>query len=202
MKLLDLKQGSAEWLSARLGVVTASEIDALVTPLFATRKGEGVESYLCRKVCEKTLGWQADDAGSYAVEQGQIIETVCIPWYEFTYDVKVQRVGFCVGDDPRIGCSPDGFIGDDEGIEIKSPQPPNHLKYLLRGVVPPDYLAQVHFSMLVTGRKAWTFVSFSRQFEPLVIRIKRDEEIQTKLRNALDPFLVKYDELCSKFKPN
>ncbi len=40
MKIVDCKQGSPEWLAARLGVVTASEVGALVSPLGKVRTGE------------------------------------------------------------------------------------------------------------------------------------------------------------------
>lgn len=198
MKIINCKQGSSEWFAARLGVVTASEIDALITPLWKTRTGEGVETYRYKKLCEKLLGYSPDAAGSFAMNQGSIIETIARPWYAFTYDTEIATPGFCVSDDGRIGCSPDGLIGDDCGLEIKSPQPPQHLRYLTAGEVPKDYLAQVHFSMLVTGRPRWMFVSFSLQLPPLVIEVKRDEEIQKRLREALDSFFPAFDEIYAK----
>lgn len=198
MKTLLCQQGSNEWKAARLGVVTASEVDALVTPLWKIRTGEGVETYLYKKLCEKLLGWSDDFTGTWAMDQGSLIETVAVPWYEFAHDVTVKRVGFCVSDDGKIGCSPDGLIGDDCGLEIKSPQPPRHLKYLTEGRLPPEYAAQVHFSMLVTGLPRWKFVSFSRHFDPLVLTIERDEKIQTILRESLVWFFEKFDPKLAK----
>lgn len=120
--------------------------------------------------------------------------------FSFTQELEVNRVGFCTTDDGRIGCSPDGLIGEDGGIEIKCPQPTTHLRYLDEGKVPDQYLAQVHGSMLVTGRKWWKFLSYSRQFPPLIVHVERDEEIQTKLRAAIDPFIAKLDEGYAKIK--
>jgi hypothetical protein len=201
MKIFDMPQGSTEWLSVRLGVVTSSEIDALVTPLWKARTGEGVETYLFRKLCEKMIGWRPEFAGTFEMNQGNIIETIALPWFNFTYDTNARRVGFCLSDDGRYGCSPDALLGDDNGLEIKSPQPPQHLKYLIRGEVPSEYLAQVHFSMLVTGRPKWTFLSFSRHFPALVVEVKRDERIQEILRGVLASFLARFDaELASLAK--
>lgn len=195
MKVFEnVAQGSTEWLQLRMGVVTASEVDALVTPLWKLRTGDGVETYLYKKLCEKTIGWRPEFAGTFEMTQGNIIETIALPWYNFTYDTNARRVGFCLSDDGRSGCSPDALLGDDNGLEIKSPQPPQHLKYLLRNEVPPEYLAQVHFSMLVTGRPRWTFLSYSRQFPALVVEVQRDERIQAVLREALDRFNAKFDE--------
>lgn len=176
-----------------MGLPTASEFDSLVTPEFKPRTGQTPETYLYTKLVEKLLGF-APDFSAFAVEQGVILEQEAKPYYELTFDTPIQSVGFCTTDDGRIGCSPDGLIGCDGGIEIKCPQPAQHLRYLFDGGVPKDYLAQVHGSMLVTGRPWWMFMSYSRQFGPLVVKVERDERIQSLLRAALDAFLVKFDE--------
>lgn len=198
MKTFSCQQGSTEWSQLRLGCVTASEVDALITPLWKPRTGEGVETYLCKKVCEKMLGWSPDELGGFAIDQGKLIETIAIPWFAFQHDCEPKRVGFCKSDDGRIGCSPDALLGDDNGLEIKSPQPPAHLKYLLKNEVPPEYRAQVHFSMLVTNRPRWTFCSFSRQLPPLVVHVERDEKIQAAIREAVAAFLARFDDTLAR----
>jgi hypothetical protein len=200
MKVIDCKQGSPEWSAARLGVVTASEIDALITPLWKVRTGEGVETYRFQKLCEKLLGYTPDDGSTFAMNQGEILEKIARPWFAFEHNVSIETPGFCVSDDGRIGCSPDGLIGDDCGLEIKAPQPPQHLKYLMAGEVPTQYRPQVHFSMLVTGRPRWIFVSYSRQFPPLVVEVKRNEEIQGYLHEALDKFFQGFEPILAKVK--
>ena len=193
MKIIACEQGSQPWYAARLGVVTASEVDALITPTWAVRKGDGVETYLCRKVAEKLVGYSPDQLNTFGMDQGKILETIAIPWFEFTHSRKVRRVGFVTTDDGRAGCSPDGLLDDGTGLEIKCPQDPNQIRYLLDGRVPEDYLAQVHFSMLVTGAPAWTFVAYNLRLPALVIRVDRDESIQAKLQEALAAFLSRYD---------
>jgi hypothetical protein len=193
MKTLMMEQGSTEWQQARLGVVTASEIDALVSPTWKIRTGEGVETYLHKKLCEKALNWTADFGSTFAMDQGSLVEKIALPWYGFTYDCEPKRVGLCLSDDGRIGCSPDALLGDDDGLEIKVPLPPTHLKYLLKNEVPPEYLPQVHFSMYVTGRPKWTFLSYSRQFPSLVVHVKRDPIIEDTIRNALAAFFERFD---------
>ena len=198
MKIHHCEQGSTEWHSLRCGIPTASEFDALITPLGKPRKSEGRESYLLQKVCDKLMGYSKDSLNSFSMDQGQIVEKIARPWYEFTYDVKVQQVGFCTTDDGRVGCSPDGLIGEDGGIEIKSPEPHTHLKYLLAGVVPPDYVAQVQGSLYVTGRAWWKFVSFSRHFPPLVLTVTPDPAFQAALKTALESFVTDFDAALAK----
>ncbi len=194
MKIIDCVQGSEEWFAVRRGVVTASEADALLTPHFKARTGEGVETFMYRKLAEKTVGWVPEFQGTFATDQGQLAEKIAIPWFNFAHTADARTVGFCLSDDGRTGCSPDALWGDDCGVEAKFPSHPNHLKYLLKNEVPPEYRPQVHFSMFVTGRPRWTFLSYSRAFPALVIHVKRDEEIQDQIQAALTPFFEKFDK--------
>jgi hypothetical protein len=199
MKVFNCPQGSGEWKSLRLGIPTASEFDSIMTPEFKLRTGQTPETYLYKKLCEKLLGF-SPDIDAFAIEQGVILEKEARPYYEFTFNTPVQLVGFCTTDDGRVGCSPDGLIGEDGGIEIKCPQPHTHLRYLLEGGLPKDYMAQVHGSMYVTGRPYWMFMSYSRQFQPLLIRVERDERIQSMIHQALEAFLDKFEDKYATIK--
>lgn len=192
MKIVDVKQNTPEWLAARLGVVTASEADALLTPEFKARTGEMPRTYLCTKLAERILGY-TPDASSFAMDQGSLLESVAVPWLEFTQGIKVKRVGFCTTDDGKAGASPDGFVGDDCGLEVKCPQPVAALRYLLAGELPPQYRVQVHFSMWVTNRPKWLFLSYQKSLPPLLLTIHRDEAIQTAIKTAVERFLREYD---------
>lgn len=182
----------------RRGRPTASEFCELITPEWKVRTGQTPQTYLYGKVAEMFCGAAMDQANSWAMEQGSMLEKDAIPYYELMTDAKVERVGFVTTDDLRIGCSPDGLIGEDGGIEVKCPTPPVHLQYLVEGVVPKQYLAQVHGCMLVTGRPWWVFMSYNRHFPPMIVRVERDEKIQTALWAALRPFLDLFDEVMGK----
>ena len=198
MKIIECVQGEGSWYAARMGVVTASEADALVSPLGKIRTGAGVDTYLHRKLAEKLLNWSPEMLEGFAVTQGKLIETVCIPWFEFEYGKKVKRVGFCTSDDGRCSFSPDGMLEDGSGLEVKSPQGPNQIKYLLENKVPDDYVIQIQFSLMVSNAPYWTFVSYSMTLPPLVIRVERDPKIQAALKEALDGFLSRFDAALAK----
>src|SRR5258708_2510391 len=151
MIIHDCTQGELDWFKLRAGKVTASEADALLTPLFKIKGGEGVHTYLCAKIAEG-VGEVLPAFSSWATEEGQILEDEARRWYAFEGNETLYNVGFCEGDDRRCGCSPDALIGEHGGLELKAPQPTNHVRYLLDGILPKDYAAQVHFSMFVTGR--------------------------------------------------
>src|SRR5580693_10316416 len=109
-------QGSDAWHRLRFGRPTASEFDQLLTPSFALRTGDMPRTYLYRKIAEHLLGKSLDQGGSWAMDQGSLLESEAIPYYEFTQGVKVRRIGFVTSDDFRIGCSPDGLLDPDGGI--------------------------------------------------------------------------------------
>ena len=192
-----MAQGSTSWYSARLGVVTASEADALVSPTGKIRTGAGVDTYLYKKVAEKVLGWSAEQLEGYAVIQGKLIETIAIPWFEFEYSLKVARPGFCASDDGRCGFSPDGILPDGSGLEIKSPQPPNQIRYLLENKIPEEYVVQIQYSLYVSKEPQWTFCSYSMTLPPLVIHVEPDPKIQDAIHAALyhpmNGFLSRFD---------
>lgn len=201
MKIVECVQRSTAWMKARAGIPTASEFGRLVTPKWKIRIGEGPRTFLCEKLAEAITGMPLPQRSVFgALEQGTILEDEALPWFEFAYSVDVTRVGFCTTDDGRVGCSPDGLIGDDGGIEIKCPQPQTHVAYLLDGVVPDDYVAQVHGSMFVTGRPWWQFLSYCRGFPPLLLTVQRDDEIQRTIAQALSLFLKEFDDSIEQIR--
>lgn len=189
MKIIDAKQGSLEWRDARLGIATASEMDALISPKGEIRTGDMPATYLAKKLAERWRGEPADDDfWSQAMEQGSLREGEAIPWFELRYEREIRRVGFITTDDGSAGCSPDGLFADDTGIEVKCPKPYTHVSWLIGGKLPKDHVAQVQGSMLVTGAPHWTFFSYARRLPPLVVTVERDEKFIASLSEALAAF--------------
>lgn len=204
MIIHDVAQGSVEWGRIRAGLPTASEFDRLVTPKFKVRSGEMVQTYLASKLAEWWLGGPMISACVWDMDQGKILEEEARPWLSLELNREIHQVGFVTTDDGKVGCSPDGLIstgltliqgGHDysDGVEIKCPQPTAHVKALITGEVPDEYLAQVHGGMFVTGCDSWKFVSYRRGFPKLVLTVRRDATIQSALHAALDGFLFKLE---------
>lgn len=205
MKIHACIQGDADWRLLRIGRVTASALDAIVTPQFAIRKGETPYTYLCRKLAEKFKGRPLDDEdfATYDTEQGQMLEDEARKLYCFSYKPKGERLidaGFVEHDDGRFGCSPDALIGETSGLEIKAPKFKTHVKYLLNGTLPDEYAAQVHGSIYATGRPSWVFMSYARGFPPFVLTVKRDEKICATIGEALAAFYKRFDEAMAKLR--
>lgn len=195
MKIFNVKQNSPEWLDARLGLVTASELDALISATWKIRTGEGVKTYLYRKLAECWMECPLQSFGSFATDQGNVLEPEARPWFELTHDCEVSTAaGFIVGDDNRSGCSPDGLIVNrNEGLELKCPQETNAVRYAIEGVLPPDYELQVHGSLYVAKCDRWHFVSYSRKLPKLHLVIERDEKKCAIIAEALAGFYERFD---------
>lgn len=201
MKIHSVEQGTFDWLLLHVGRPTASEFSQIMTSDFELRKGDTLKTYLAKKVAEKWRGQPLPAFGSWASEQGLIIEEEALPFFALQYDCELRRVGFMESDDSRCGCSPDSIFADREiGLEVKSPQAHTHVSYLLDGKLPPIYQQQVHGSLFVSGWKRWLFMSYRRAFPPLVIQVERDEAIMAKIKTALDAFYKQFDEAMARLK--
>lgn len=205
MKSTRIECGSIEWAQLHVGVVSAGEFDALMSPEMKPRTGEGPKTFLYKKAAEVFRGQpmctlSPSAHASWQMNQGIILEEEAIPWYSLTFGQKVTQFLFCTTDDGLAGCTPDGLVEDDGGLEIKSPEPHTHVKYLLDGILPKDYRAQVQFSLYVTGRKWWRFVSWRRRFPPLMIQVERDEEIMESIDAVVKDFHFKLNEAVAKLK--
>ncbi len=192
MIIHQVAQQSVDWMILRSGKPTASEFDNLISPTWKVRTGETPKSYLAAKLAEAWLGGPLITFNTFDMDQGNLIESEARPWLALELNIDIKQVGFITDDSERIGCSPDGIAGE-VGVEIKSPQPTQHVKNLLNGAVPPEHLAQVHGGMFVTGFQEWIYCSYRRNFPNLVLRIKRDQEIQDQISAALDEFLTRFD---------
>lgn len=194
----DIAQGSIEWNALRAGKVTASELDRLVSPLGKVRTGDGPRSYLMEKVAESWLGTTLPTAEFFDGDQGRFLEEYARPAFTLETGLTVSEVGFIESDDGRMGCSPDGLIGDGIGLEIKCPHIEKHVGYLLAGVVPTDYVLQVQGSLYVTGFPTWKFFSFRRGLPPLILTVEPDPKIQASIHEAVAEFTAQLDAALEK----
>ena len=188
MLIIDCKQGTEEWFQARLGIPTASEFNKVITPA-KMEASKSADTYINKLVAEWLRGMADESFQSDWMKRGHEVEEEARDYYAFRFDVEVKQVGFCLEDAKRFGCSPDGLIGEDGGVEIKCCSAGVHVGYLLANKVPTEYRLQVLGSLLVTGREWWDFLSFHPDMEPLIVRThyKDVKEDLIVLEKALIP---------------
>jgi hypothetical protein len=199
MKIFHLAQGSIEWRNARAGLVTASEMHRLVTPLGKVREGDGPRTFLYEKAAEKWTGYPLPAAEFFQGDNGLFLEEYARPAFTLETGIEVETVGLIVSDDLKTACSPDGLlVGQECGLEIKSPMLQTHVGYLLNGVVPTDYVLQCQMSLYVTGFPSWKFFSFRRGLPPLILTVEPDPKIQDAIAEAMEKFNKALDEALDK----
>jgi len=193
-------QGGEDWKRLRLGVVTGSGFDNILTP--ATLKPAKSEKYLALLVAETLLGKPVDETSSEWTDRGTEMEPRARGWYEVVRDVAVEQVGFIARDDGRVGCSPDGLVGDDGGLEIKCPAAHTHVGYALNpATLAAAYRGQVQASLYITGRKWWDLLSYNPEIESVVVRVEPDPAYIAALVPALDAFLARIDAAVEQLRP-
>jgi hypothetical protein len=172
MKIIDCEQGTDEWFQARLGIPSASMFNKIITPA-KLQVSKQADDYV-NKLCAEWVRNQGEDSyQSFDMKRGIDVEEEARDFYQFHTDYEVAQVGFCVADSGAYGCSPDGLIIDEGGVEIKCPTAGVHFGYLIDDMVPAIYRLQVLGSLLVTDYAWWDFVSYHPDMKPLIVRTQR-----------------------------
>ncbi len=198
MRVIDVEQGTDEWLKARLGAPSASSFGQLITP--TGRRAKTFTAYVQKLVKEVLDGEPAPFYANDAMARGTELEPHARAYYEFMTGNDVVEMGFIKHETLEAGCSPDGFVGEDGGIEIKCPLDHNHEKTLELDGMPSKHIPQVQGCMWITGRKWWDFVSYHPEMDSLIVRIERDDEYIEQLAAAVEDACYVIQEATINFK--
>lgn len=152
-----MEQRTKEWFEARAGRITASSVGAILGHApYATRDD------VMRRMVREYHGAPSEFEGNIATDYGTRNEAGALTEYVMETGNNVEQIGF-VNYEHWAGCSPDGLIGEDGGLEIKCPFG------LRKDVVPafkplkeqPHYYDQIQFSLWVTYKLTWDFYQWS-----------------------------------------
>lgn len=210
-----LIQGSDEWLAARCGLLTASEMKLIITPppQPETRVKKNGEPYKQREwspaadndVCRAHLYELLAQRISRYVEpryvtddmlRGQVDEVEARILYADRY-APVHDMGFITNDKWgfTLGYSPDGLVGEDGLIECKSRRQKFQIQTICENVdaarsktIPDDYVMQIQTGLLVSERAWCDFISYSGGLPMVTIRVYPMPEVQTAIIEAASAF--------------
>jgi len=174
MIILTDEQGSPEWLASRLGRPSASNFGRLVTG--SGKPSSSAESYINEMIAERLTGRSKPFYTNEHMERGNALEPEAREAYEFITDFEVVETGFILHDSEEFGCSPDGLVAEQGGLEIKCPSDSVHVSYLRAGKVPAKYYQQVQGCLWITGREWWDFMSYHPEMPHLLVRAHRNEK--------------------------
>ena len=183
MIILNDEQGSEAWLRSRLGKISASRVDSILTP--TGKPSAQADKYINELIAQRLSGEVPETYTNAHMERGNELEPSARALYEFINDCTVDLAGFCLHPILPAGFSPDGFVSDAGGLEIKCCAPHTHVEYLRKGKVPTKYIPQIQMALWISGREWWDFMSYHPKIEPLIVRVERDEEYIEKLQQEV-----------------
>lgn len=166
----DLEQGSQEWLEARRGLITASVVGQFITPTVKVAANDTSRAATVGIIAERITGRIDSIYVSQDMERGNLEEPLARELYE-KHVAPVDQIGFMVRDFGgfQIGYSPDGLVGEDGLIEVKSRKPKKHIQTVMNDQVPAENMAQLQAGLLVSGREWCDYISYCGG-EPLWIK--------------------------------
>jgi len=204
----DLIQGSDEWLKARLGLITASEMKLILTPTLKLADNDKTRAHVYELLAQRITRYVEPTYISDDMLRGMSDEIDARLMYEKML-APVTSMGFITNDQWgfTIGYSPDGLVGDDGLIEAKSRRQKYQVQTICEnvcvdrcGTIPADYVLQAQTGLLVSERQWLDFISYSGGLPMAVIRVYPDEKVQAAIVEAASAFEAKLAEKHKQFR--
>ena len=195
-----IEQGGDEWHALRRGMITASAISRLLTGTGKPANNDTSRAQLLQLLAERITGESEPSFYGDDMARGHLLEPLARDIYA-QHRAPVTECGFVTADfdGTVIGYSPDGLVGDDGLIEIKSPRQKNHLRSLLTDEVPAEYVPQVQTGLAVTGRAWCDFITYAPGLPLFIHRCTRDELVIAQLIAAAQAAEVELQRLMELY---
>jgi len=203
----NLEQRTDEWHEKKAWKVSSSKI----TPLLSGAKlGTGAKTYAIELIAEKAQTIFPEGYISYAMQEGINNEEAVREKYAEDRNCEVIEVGGVENDSHTAWFSPDGLIMNAniiEGfIEIKSPQPKQHMINLMNKELDKSYIPQIQFGFLMTGAKWCDFISYcpllKEELQFKIVRILPDWGYITNMQNRINAFNILKNDLIKNSNTN
>ena len=196
----DLEQGTPEWHDVRRGILTASTVKTLVTTGGKVSQSEGARSLMRHLVAERITNYTEPTFVGEAMQRGHFDEPLARDLYSETY-APATEAGFMIREFAglKLGYSPDGLVGDDGLIEVKSRRAKNHLLTVLDDALPADNMAQIQTGLLVSDRRWCDYVSYAGGMAMWRTRIYPDPDWQGAIIGAVRMFEATAAEMAATY---
>lgn len=191
------EQGTDEWRQMRAGIPTASEFATVLAKGRGGGESKTRRTYLLKLAGERLTGEPAESYSNGHMERGKAMEAEARDAYAFMRDAEYEQVGFIRNG--NAGCSPDGLIGDDGMVEIKTKLPHLQLEVLLANELPAEHIAQCQGALWIAEREWLDFVSYWPRLNLFVTRVVRDEAYIARLKIEVADFNEELDTIVRRF---
>lgn len=197
-------QGSEQWLRARCGLLTASEMKLIITPTLKIASNDKQRAHLWELLAQRITGYVEPHYVSDDMLRGQEDEILARAAYAERF-APVVECGFITNSRHgfTLGYSPDGLVGEHGLIEVKS----RRQKYQVETLVnyypaqecPADFLLQCQTGLLVSERQWLDFISYSGGLPMCVISVHPDPTVQAAILEAAADFERRLSELLAAY---
>jgi putative phage-type endonuclease len=199
MALIEIQQGTAEWLQMRVGSVTASYMANVMEKLKKGGETQARKNYKVELVCERITGLKYEHYVTPSMEWGIENEPLARAAYEVETGFEAKPGGIALHDRIKwLMASPDGLVGEDGLVEFKCPTTATHIEYIGAGVVPPEYHWQMLCQMACSGRKWCDFVSFEPRMpyalQLFIRRMERDDARIAEMEAEVEKFIGEIED--------
>lgn len=175
--------------------------DSDTPPVLEVATTDTADSVTLALAAERITRHVEDTGMSSAMFRGVIEEPIARDFYSEHY-APVTEIGFMVrdfGGGVRLGYSPDGLVGDDGLIEVKSRGQKTQVKHVLNGEVPAENYCQLQAGLLVSGRPWIDYVSFSGGMAFWRKRVTPDPAWFAVILAAAERFEANVTDICSRY---
>jgi hypothetical protein len=196
-KFYDIDQNSENWDLLRLGKFTASTF----SDLFMARSTAGYKKAIIKVAYERVTGESEEFYSNKWMQRGHDKEPFAVENYEMLTFNSTENGGFYEYSD-WVGASPDRKItGQNGGCEFKCPSFQVYDEYLKTSIIPTSYFWQIHGQLLCTE---WDFIDYmpfsSPKLKQILIRVERDEQILSRLKEQLEISIEDVKILINRIK--
>ena len=197
----DIEQNTPEWFALRCGVVTASVVEALLTSKLKIADNDTVRTMAYEFAAQKEMNHVEPSFQTYQMQRGHLEEELARDVYNDHY-ATVDQCGFVTNDKGGmvVGYSPDGLVGDNGLIEIKSRIQKHQVKTIVNQEVPAEYMIQMQTGLYVTERPWCDFVSYSNGMPLFVERVVPDPDAQEVIAEAIGLFYARVDVIQAQYQ--
>lgn len=185
---LDCEQGTDEWFAARAGILTASVMNCLlVDGKHKSGLGAGAFTLMNQLIGERFTGEAADKfGGNIHTERGHEFEPIGRKFVSDRLGIAIVDCGIILNH--GCGYSPDGLVGEDGLVEIKTKLPKLQIEVILGGVIPAEHMVQCQVGIWLSERDYLDFASFYPGMPLFHKRTYRDEAMIATLQTKVARF--------------
>ncbi|CAM4036776.1 lambda exonuclease family protein [Campylobacter armoricus] len=183
-KIIELEQGSNEWLEFRKGKITASIVASCIG-----EKG----AFLSKEKAKELIQGLSKPHTSQAMQKGKDYEELIRAKMEFIVGKDITPIVIQSLENENFAASLDGIDDEKTIYEFKYSTNNEEYEQVLKFKKPsPKYYAQVQFQLFVGGFEKCVFAVLNEDDDLVYCVVKNDKEYQDFMLKKIDEFVNDY----------